>query len=106
MTAMRSSFTPIPVVRGVFEAALDGITGRTFIVDARDCSFTLQAISADHLYPAADAVVERGPIVVSRMNDGRFFVHNGRHRVIRALLERSYRLVAKSLYDDDGTVGE
>lgn len=75
-----------------------------FRVPVQQCRFTLQALSPAHIYPGAHTVLECGPIVVSRLDDGGFFVHNGRHRVIRARLAGVEWLDAVSLYDDDGTV--
>lgn len=74
-----------------------------FRVRVRDCRFTVQAISVEHLFPGPGTVCEEGPLVVSRLNDGAWFVHNGRHRALRALLAGVDELDAVSLYDDDGT---
>jgi hypothetical protein len=78
-------------------------TTRTFRVLVDKCRFTLQALSAAHLFPAPHTPVEDGPIVVSRLDDGQLFVHNGRHRVIRARLNGTLELDAVSLYPDDDT---
>jgi len=51
-----------------------------------------------HLFPAEATVCETGPIVVSRMNDNNWFVHNGRHRCIRALLNGETTISATNLY--------
>lgn len=75
----------------------------TFRVRVDQCRFTLQALSAAHLFPAPHTVCEDGPIVVSRLNDGNVLVHNGRHRVIRAMLAGDLELDAVSLYTDDDT---
>lgn len=40
---------------------------------------------------------------MSRLNDGHYLVHNGRHRVIRAMLRGDPVIDAVSLYDDDDT---
>lgn len=75
-----------------------------FRVRVADLRFTLQALSAVHLFPAPHTVCEEGPIVVSRLNDGTsLFVHNGRHRAVRAMLRGIEELDAVSLYEDDGT---
>lgn len=74
-----------------------------FMVRVRDCRMTLQQLSPRHLYPAPGLEVERGPIVVSRLDDGQLYVHNGRHRVLRARLAGVEWLEAVSLYDDDDT---
>lgn len=78
---------------------------RVFTVRAGDCRFTLQALSAAHLFPGPHTECEGGPIVVSRLDDGGLFVHNGRHRVIRALILSGpdTPLAAVSEYDGDGT---
>lgn len=89
-----------------FPLAADGCgsTGRvTFRVPVARCRFTLQQLSALHLFPAPHTPVEDGPIVVSRLDDGQLFVHNGRHRVIRARLAGVDELDAVSLYDDGTT---
>ena len=75
----------------------------TFRVRVADCRFTLEALSASHLFPGPNTVSEAGPIIVSRLNDGAMFVHNGRHRVIRALITGQIWIDAESLYTDDDT---
>jgi hypothetical protein len=75
----------------------------TFRVPVDQCRFTLQALSAVHLFPTQHTACETGPIIVSRLDDGQLLVHNGRHRVIRARLNGVDELDAVSLYDDDGT---
>lgn len=75
----------------------------TFDVRVDQCRFTLQSLSAAHLYPAQHTPLDSGPIVVSRLDDGGLYVHNGRHRVLRARLAGQQWLNAVSLYDDDGT---
>lgn len=80
---------------------MTGGPARVFRARVRDCRFTLQGLSAEHLFPGPSTVCEEGPIVVSRMNDGHLFVHNGRHRCLRALLAGVEELEAVSLYDDD-----
>jgi hypothetical protein len=56
------------------------------IVELSRCRWTVQQIDPAHVFPAPDLVLSTGPIVVGPMNDGCWFVHNGRHRVMRALL--------------------
>lgn len=75
----------------------------TFMVALSSCCFTLEALSAAHLFPTMHTLCEEGPIVVSRLSDGMFFVHNGRHRVVRALLKGEQFIEATSLYPDDDT---
>lgn len=74
-----------------------------FQVPVAKCRFTLQAISAPHLFEKVDLPHEDGPLSVSVLSDGNYFVHNGRHRVIRALLDGTRYLDATSLYSGDGT---
>lgn len=69
-----------------------------FIVNLADCRWTLQEISLAHIFPSTGTIMETGPIVVSRMNDGNYFVHNGRHRCIRALLSGLTTIFAVNLY--------
>lgn len=76
---------------------------RTFLVPVAKCRFTLQALSVLHIFPSAAEQCEDGPIYVSRMDDGNYFVHNGRHRVIRARLRHEEQIEATSLYEGDGT---
>lgn len=73
----------------------------TFLIPLSACRFTLEELSAAHLFPTEGTVCESGPIVVSRLNDGNYFVHNGRHRAIRAMLRGETFIEAVSLYDDD-----
>lgn len=73
----------------------------TFFIPLSACRFTLEALSTPHLFPTASTVCETGPISVSRLNDGNYFVHNGRHRVIRALMRGEEFIEARSEYDDD-----
>lgn len=69
-----------------------------FSIPLKKLRWTKQAISLPHLWPAKDTVCETGPIVVSQLNDGNWFVHNGRHRAIRALLKGEKRIDAVELY--------
>jgi hypothetical protein len=73
------------------------------MVPVAKCRFTLQALSVPHIFPTSAEQCEDGPICVSRMDDGNYFVHNGRHRVIRARLEHRGQIEATSLYEGDGT---
>ncbi len=73
------------------------------MVPVEQCRFTLQAISVPHLFEVPDLPRDEGPILVSRMDNGEFFVHNGRHRVIRARLAGDRWIDATSLYENDGT---
>jgi hypothetical protein len=79
------------------------MTGSVFRVRTDQCRFTLEKLSAAHLFPAPHTILTDGPIIVSRLNDGNVFVHDGRHRVIRALIEHTEWLDAVSEYDDDDT---
>lgn len=87
--AMRTSFAPRQ--KPLFE------------VEVAKCVFTLQSISLPHLFAPDRHDTETGPIIVSLLSDGNYFVHNGRHRVIRARWTGETVLLAESLYDDDGT---
>lgn len=73
----------------------------TFYVDVAKCVFTLQELSPPHLFVQEG---EAGPVVVSILSDGNYFVHNGRHRVIRAKLAGLKVIPATSLYEGDGTL--
>lgn len=42
-------------------------------------------IQPEHVFPTAGVVLSSGPIHVEALLDGRAFVHNGRHRMLRAL---------------------
>lgn len=79
------------------------INPTSFRVRIDQCRFTLEQLSAAHLFPAPHTLCEQGPIVVSRLNDGNVFVHNGRHRVLRALIAGVEWVDAVSLYPDDDT---
>lgn len=57
-----------------------------FQVELAKCRWTMQGLDMTHLWPAPDMRVTEGPLLVSLMNDGNHFVHDGRHRAIRALL--------------------
>jgi hypothetical protein len=78
-------------------------TARTFRVRVAQLRFTLEGLSAQHLFPGPHTVCEEGPLSVSRLNDGNLFVHNGRHRAVRAMIDGIEELDAVSEYDDDGT---
>lgn len=69
----------------------------TFEVQLKDCCWTIHDLFIEHVFPGPDTQVTTGPIVVDLMNDGRWFVEDGRHRVIRALLrgETTYHAVMK-----------
>jgi chorismate mutase len=69
-----------------------------FEIPLADCRWTLQEMSMRHIFPAEATECEEGPIVVSRMNDNNWFVHNGRHRCIRALLNGETSILATNLY--------
>lgn len=99
--ALRSSFTP-----QLSEADPPPKRVRAlFYVDPAKCVFTLQSLSSPHMFrDLPDA--ESGPIVVSVLSDGNYFVHNGRHRVIRARLDGEQMILAESLYEGDGTEPE
>lgn len=44
-------------------------------------------IDPAHTHPAPDAELSAGPIRVQRLLDGSHFIHDGRHRAIRAQLD-------------------
>jgi hypothetical protein len=58
----------------------------TLRVRLADCRFPLHDLSIPHMFPAPDLPLEDGPISVSRLDNGEWFVQSGRHRVIRARL--------------------
>lgn len=58
----------------------------TFRVRLDQCRFPLHDLSVAHMFPSPDTVLEDGPIHVSRLDNGEWFVQEGRHRVIRARL--------------------
>jgi hypothetical protein len=58
----------------------------TFRVPVRACRFPLHDLSVPHMFPAPGLVVADGPVRVSRLDNGEWFVQDGRHRVIRARL--------------------
>lgn len=41
-------------------------------------------INPDHLHEVGDVPLSTGPIHVERLTDGSYFIHDGRHRAIRA----------------------
>ena len=63
--------------------------------------WTLQEVSLPHIWPAETTACEEGPVVVSQLSDGNWFVHNGRHRCIRALLRGEKDIEAEGLYEID-----
>lgn len=51
-------------------------------------------IDPAHLHPAPDQHVSSGPIHVQALVDGSWFVHDGRHRALRAQLAGATHLPA------------
>ena len=54
----------------------------------------LNGIDLNHIFPTIDATTASGPIRVSRLNRG-YLVRDGRHRVIRALLDGHTHIPAR-----------
>lgn len=50
-----------------------------------------------HTHPLPDAAVTQGPICVEELVEGSFFVHDGRHRAIRAQLGGETSIAARVL---------
>jgi hypothetical protein len=67
------------------------------MVPLNRCRWTVQHIDPRHVFPTPDLLLSSGPIVVSAMNDGNWFVHNGRHRCMRALLAGYTEIEAEEL---------
>jgi hypothetical protein len=73
----------------------------TFPVELSKCRWTTQGIDPTHIFPDPSMEVNEGPILVSLMNDQNYFVHDGRHRCIRALLRGDTMHDAEWLEDHD-----
>jgi hypothetical protein len=69
----------------------------TFSVELQQLTWPIHNISVAHLFmPAEDLPASATePIEIFRLNDGRWFVNDGRHRVIRALLRGETYIVAR-----------
>lgn len=48
------------------------------------CVYPCHDLDPAHHHPVVGALVRQGPIHVQELVDGSFFVHDGRHRLIRA----------------------
>lgn len=70
-----------------------------FRIDLRLCRYTLQGIDITHLWPTDSMQVNEGPILVSRLDSGEYFVHDGRHRCIRGMLKGQAWIDAEWLDD-------
>jgi hypothetical protein len=58
----------------------------TFRVPLAACRFPLHDLDVAHMFPALGMTTQDGPVRVSRLDNGEWFVQDGRHRVIRARL--------------------
>jgi hypothetical protein len=74
----------------------------TFPVSLAQCRFPLHDLSVAHIFPAPDTALEDGPIRVSRLDNGEWFVQEGRHRVIRARL-RGEEIIDATDHDEQAT---
>jgi hypothetical protein len=74
------------------------VTRTVFRVRVADCRFPLHDLDPRHMWPAPGQPVTTGPIGVSRLDSGEWFVQDGRHRVIRARLAGTVEIEA---YDHD-----
>lgn len=72
-----------------------------FQVELSKCRWTVQSIDPTHIFPNPSQELTEGPILVSYMNDKNYFVHDGRHRCIRALLRGELIIDAEWLEDHD-----
>ena len=66
----------------------------TVPVPVGELVFTLQNIDPASIWPLCGARATE-PIRVERLNTGQYFIHNGRHRAIRAQLEHKLTIEAK-----------
>ena len=46
--------------------------------------FPCHDLDPAHVHPVSDLVLSTGPIHVQALLDGSFFIHDGRHRALRA----------------------
>lgn len=74
------------------------MTRPTFLVPVRLCRFPLHDLDVGHIFPRPGTVVTEGPIGVSVLDNGEWFVQDGRHRAIRARLAWQEMIEA---YDHD-----
>jgi hypothetical protein len=75
------------------EQEWEAIPKETILV--ADLVFPLHDIDPQFIWPAQGVRLENGPIRVERLNTGQFFIHNGRHRAIRAMLAGDLTIEAK-----------
>jgi hypothetical protein len=75
-----------------------------FRVRVEQCRFPVHGLNPDHLWPPPWLDVERGPITVSRLDNGELFVQDGRHRVIRARLN-GHEWIDAVDHDDQAPAG-
>jgi hypothetical protein len=57
-----------------------------FQVELAKCRYPLHNIDTNHIWPQSSTKLSEGPIWVKLLDNGDYFVEDGRHRCIRALL--------------------
>lgn len=72
-----------------------------FHVPLKKCRFPLHDIDVAHLWPGPSIKVTEGPIAVKLLDNGDYFVEDGRHRVIRGLLRGEEMIAADWLEEQD-----
>jgi hypothetical protein len=66
-----------------------------FPVLLKDCHWALHDLMWEHVFPMPDQPISSGPIEVERLNWDGWFVRDGRHRCIRAMLRGEKSILAK-----------
>lgn len=70
----------------------------TFRVDIRLCRYVTSNIDTTYLWPDDSLKLEEEPILVKALDNGNYFVEEGRYQVIRALL-RGQSFIEVEWYD-------
>jgi hypothetical protein len=64
-------------------------------VATASCVYPVHDLDPAHYYPTGATKPSSGPIHVQRLVDGSLFVHDGRHRLIRAILAHQATIEAR-----------
>lgn len=70
-----------------------------FQIEISKCRYSLKDLDVRHMWPTPSMQVEEGPILVTQLDNGEYYVEDGRHRLIRKQLHGG-TLIDAEWYDD------